>query len=167
MILDAIRSPWSLLLSRLKRPSSLSLTSKGRCSSSLIIFEALLWTHSNSSMSFMCCGPQSWKQYSRWVPMGAEQRGRITSLYQLVMLLLMQLRIQLAFWAASHIDSLHWIFHQPTLPNFSPQGCPLDILYTTWICAWDCPNIDASDKIRYSSIFSKNSFGQNLYTLKA
>ena len=101
MILDAIRSPWSLLLSRLKSPSSLSLTSKGRCSSSLIIFEALLWTHSNSSMSFLCWGPQNWMQYSRWVPMGAEQRGRITSLYQLVMLLLMQLRIQLAFWAAS------------------------------------------------------------------
>jgi len=41
------------------------------------------------------------KQYSRWGLMRAEQRGRITSLCLLVALLLVQSRIQLAFWAAS------------------------------------------------------------------
>ena len=34
--------------------------------SSLIIFVPLLWTSSNSSMSFLCWGPQNWTQYSRW-----------------------------------------------------------------------------------------------------
>lgn len=36
-------------------------------------FLALLWTHPNKSLSFLCWGPQSWMEYS-W-----EWRGRITS----------------------------------------------------------------------------------------
>ncbi|KAK4816023.1 hypothetical protein QYF61_011013 [Mycteria americana] len=50
----AIRSPPSLLFSRLNNPNSLSLSSQERCSSPRIIFVALLWTCSNSSMSFLC-----------------------------------------------------------------------------------------------------------------
>ncbi|KAK4827484.1 hypothetical protein QYF61_018784 [Mycteria americana] len=54
----ARRCPQSLLFSRLNNPNSLSLSSQERCSSPRIIFVALLWTHSNSSMSFLCWGPQ-------------------------------------------------------------------------------------------------------------
>ncbi|KAK4831029.1 LOW QUALITY PROTEIN: hypothetical protein QYF61_014917 [Mycteria americana] len=43
----AIRSPWSLLFSRLNKPNSLSLSSYERCSSSRITFVAPLWTRSN------------------------------------------------------------------------------------------------------------------------
>ncbi|KAK4824270.1 hypothetical protein QYF61_012830 [Mycteria americana] len=63
----AIRSPQSLLLSRLDNPKSLSLSSLERYSSPLIIFVALLWTRSNRSMSFLCWGSQSWTQYCRSV----------------------------------------------------------------------------------------------------
>jgi len=41
----AIRSPRSLLFSRLNSPNSLSLSSWERCSSPWIIFVALLWTN--------------------------------------------------------------------------------------------------------------------------
>ncbi|KAK4827407.1 hypothetical protein QYF61_017837 [Mycteria americana] len=51
-----IRFPRSLLFSRLNNPNSLSLPSQERCSSPLIIFVALLWTHSNRSMSFYAGG---------------------------------------------------------------------------------------------------------------
>ncbi|KAK4832903.1 hypothetical protein QYF61_026546 [Mycteria americana] len=97
----AIRSPRSLLFSRLNNPNSLSQSAQERCSSPLIIFVALLWTHSNRSMSFLYWGPQTQMQYPRWGLTRVEQRGRITSLDLLVTLLLMQPRIQLAFWAAS------------------------------------------------------------------
>ncbi|GAB0184429.1 hypothetical protein GRJ2_000908200 [Grus japonensis] len=48
-------APASGKIERLNNPNSLSLSSQERCSSPLIIFVALLWTRSNSSMSF--CGP--------------------------------------------------------------------------------------------------------------
>lgn len=44
-----------LFFSRLSRLSFLSVFTEG-CYSSLIIIVALLWTCSNSSMSFLCCG---------------------------------------------------------------------------------------------------------------
>ena len=53
----AMRSPHSLLFSRLNTPSSLSLYSQEQCSSPQIIFKAPLWTRSNSSVSFLCLGP--------------------------------------------------------------------------------------------------------------
>ncbi|KAK4818642.1 hypothetical protein QYF61_016613 [Mycteria americana] len=55
-------------------------------------FCGLLWTRSNSSMSFLCQGPQSWTQYCRGGLTRAEQRRRITSLDLLAMLLFMQPR---------------------------------------------------------------------------
>ncbi|KAK4820562.1 hypothetical protein QYF61_001625 [Mycteria americana] len=58
----AMRSPRSLLFSRLNSPNSLSLSSQDRCSSPQVIFMSLLWTCSNSSMSFLCRGLQSWMQ---------------------------------------------------------------------------------------------------------
>ena len=84
-----MRSPYSLLFSRLNEPSSLSLPSQGRCSSPLIIFVAFLWTLSNSSTSFLCWGPHTWTQSSRWGLTRAKQRGTITSLSLLASPLLM------------------------------------------------------------------------------
>ena len=49
-------------------------------------------------MSLLCWGLQSWTQDSRWDLTRAEQRRRIPSLDLLATLLLMQPRIQLAFW---------------------------------------------------------------------
>ena len=45
-----MRSPYSVLFSRLNKPSSLCQSSQGRCSSLLIIFVALHWTLPNSSV---------------------------------------------------------------------------------------------------------------------
>ena len=61
-----MRSPWSLLFSKLNKPSSLNLSSEERRSSPLIILVALLWTRSKSSTSFLYWGPQAWMQCSRW-----------------------------------------------------------------------------------------------------
>ena len=61
----------------------------------------LLWTCSNSFTSFLCWGPQAWIQYCSWGLTMSEQRGTNTFLSLLVTPLLMQLRIQLAFWTAS------------------------------------------------------------------
>ena len=85
----------SCQLLRLNKPSSLSLSSQERCSSPLSIFVALLWTHSNSSSSFVCWGSHVWTQYFRWGLMKAEQREAVTSLTLLASPLSMQLRILL------------------------------------------------------------------------
>ena len=75
----AIRSPQSLLFSRLRSPNSLSLSLKGRCFTPPIVFVALLWTCSNSLMSCTCQVCQNWMQGL----MRAEQRAEsaLQSLY--------------------------------------------------------------------------------------
>ena len=60
-----MRSPQSLLFSKINKPSSLNISSQERCSSPLTILVALLWTRSKSSMSFLCWGLQAaWLCYS-------------------------------------------------------------------------------------------------------
>ena len=86
-----MRSPLSHL--------SLSLSSQERCSSHISIFVALLWTHSRSSLSLLSCGAQNWAQNSRCDLSRAEQRGRITSLHLLPVLILVHPRIPLALLA--------------------------------------------------------------------
>lgn len=82
-------------------PNSPNFSSWQRYSFSLISFVALFWTRSNSSMSFLCWGPQSLVQCYKWALTRAEQRGRVLSL-TLLLLLLVQPRIQLlVFWAGS------------------------------------------------------------------
>ena len=49
-----MRSPQSLLPSKMKKPNSLNLSSQEGCSTPLIIFMALLQTCSSSSTSFSC-----------------------------------------------------------------------------------------------------------------
>ena len=61
-----MRFPCSILYFRLNKISSFTLSSQERCSSPLIIHEALLWTLSKSLTSFLCWGPQTSMQYSRW-----------------------------------------------------------------------------------------------------
>lgn len=53
---------------------------KERCSSSLSIPVAPLWTHSNSSMLFLYWGPQVWTPCCRWDLLRSKQRGMIPSL---------------------------------------------------------------------------------------
>lgn len=51
-----MRSPFNLLLSKLnKLSSSLILSSQEKCSGLWVIILALLWTFSESSLSFLCC----------------------------------------------------------------------------------------------------------------
>ena len=85
-----------------------------------------------------CPSSQNWMQYSRWGLMTAEQMGRITSLDLLVTLLLMQPRIQVAFWAASApcllmlslsiSQNFQILLFRAVLKPFSPQP----------VSAWDC-----------------------------
>lgn len=56
-------------------------------------------------------------QESRWSLMGVEQRGRVTSLDLLATLLLMQLKIWLAFWSAS----AHWWLMLSFLSTNTPK----------------------------------------------
>ena len=74
-----------------------------KCSSPLSVFVALLWTHSNSSTSSLCCGLQAWMQCCQWSLMSrAEGDNHLPDL--LAILLLVQPKTQLAFWVAS----AHW-----------------------------------------------------------
>jgi len=93
-----MRSPCSLLFSRLNNPTSFSLSSQERCFGSWIIFVALLWVHFKNSTSFLCWGPQVWMQYSSWGFMSVEWRGTITSLALLATHLLQFLLRGLGMW---------------------------------------------------------------------
>lgn len=70
-----------------------------RCFSLLIIFVALHWTCSVSSLSLLSWGAQNWTQHSRCGLTRSEWRGRITSLELLATLFLMNPRTPLAFLA--------------------------------------------------------------------
>ena len=59
--------------SSLNKPSSLYLSSQEVCSSPLVILVALLWTHSNSSLFFLCWWPHAWMQLCTW---GLSPEGR-------------------------------------------------------------------------------------------
>jgi len=55
----AVRSPRSLLFSRLSSPNSLRLSSYRRCFRPLFIFMTLPWTRSSRSIAFLCWRPPS------------------------------------------------------------------------------------------------------------
>uniref|UniRef100_A0A8C3JB82 Symplekin n=1 Tax=Calidris pygmaea TaxID=425635 RepID=A0A8C3JB82_9CHAR len=119
------RSPLSLLLSRLKSPSSLSLSSSGRCSNPLIIFDALRWTLSSSSLSLLNWGAQNWSQCSNGGLPSAEQRGRMTSLHLLATLCPTQPRIPLAPWPQELADKS--IEVRKFVVGFIEEACKRDI----------------------------------------
>jgi len=101
---EAIRSPMSLLFSRLNNPSSFSHSPKGLCSRPLTSFVALLWTCSRASMSFLQRGAQNWTQYLRCSLTSTEYRGTITSLFLLVTLFLIQASIYLIDISLAFLD---------------------------------------------------------------
>lgn len=94
-----IRSPLHFLLSRVTSLISLSVSSHDRCFNHFIIFMAFLWSCSSSSKTLLYQKAQSWTQHSSCSRISAEQRGRITSLYLLVMLFLMQPMMLLTLFA--------------------------------------------------------------------
>jgi len=115
-----MRSPWSLLFSKLNKPNYLHLSSQERCCSSLSILMDLLWICSNSSASLLCWRSQAWMQTCKWDLTRAEQREMITSLSLLATPLLVQPRILLAFWV--HTAGSHPAFCPPTLEFASSCG---------------------------------------------
>jgi len=95
----------------------------------LIIFVALLWTHSNRSMSLLYWGLHIWMQYSKSGLTSAEQRDKITSFALLAVLLLLPPRIQLAFgahcWHMSRLPStsIPGPFWKGCAPSLHPPVC--------------------------------------------
>ena len=92
-------------------------------------------------MSFLRWGPQSWMQYSRWDLIRKEQRGTVTFLNLLSMLLLIQPRIWLVFWAANVYAELCWSSHQQKSPNPSPQDWSCSILCPAFIFSWELNDV--------------------------
>ena len=122
-----IRSPLSLLSSRLNKPYSLSLSSYGRLPSPLIIFVVLLWTLSSLSASFWCSKDQNWTQYSSCSLASAEESGIMTSSL-LVMPLLMQPGILLAcFAAAAHCSLMLSLLSTKTPRSLSTELLPSQV----------------------------------------
>jgi len=79
---------------------------------------SFLWPSSGYAPTGPCLsywGLHIWTPYSRWGLTSAEQKGRITSLHLLATLLLMQPRIQLAFWP---VTTHYWLMS--SLPSTSP-----------------------------------------------
>lgn len=77
--------------------------------------------------------------------MRTESRGKITSLALLVMHFLMQLRMQLAFWAGK---AQYWLissifFFSAASPRSFPQGCSQSIHSPICIHTGDCPDAGA------------------------
>ena len=95
-----MRSPLSLLLSKLDKPKVLSHSSQDMPSNTFTSFVAFLWMHSRTFTSFLICGAQNRTQYSRWGSTNAEYRGIIPSFDYLVVLCLMHSRMLLALLAA-------------------------------------------------------------------
>lgn len=92
--------------------SSVSLSSRERCSSSSITWMALQWILSSVFVSLLRWGVQNWTQHSRHSLTSAEYRGRISCLHLLVLLHVMESRIPLAIfarprsWLIFHLESI-------------------------------------------------------------
>ena len=87
---------------------------------------SFLWPSSGYAPTGPCLsywGLHIWTQYSRWGLTSAEQKGRITSLHLLATLLLMQPRIQLAFWTARAHRWLMSNLPSTSTPMFFLQVC--------------------------------------------
>lgn len=103
----ALRPPCNLL------QDDKASSSKERCFSPLIISVAILW---NLSMAFLCWGPQSWVQYSRWGLTTAEGLNPLS-----------QPADHTAFGAAQGKTGLlswkhTWLAHPPALPKSISAG---------------------------------------------
>ena len=96
-----------------------------RCSFSLVMLVALLWIHSNRSMSFFVLGTKKrWMQYSRW---GLMRDGRITSINLLARTFCCSPGYAWFSGLQEHITSLCLIFHSPVSSSTSLQSCSQSI----------------------------------------
>ena len=132
-----MRSPLSLLFSKLTSSSSLSFSSQKGCSSPFIIFVALHWTLSNTSVYLLYWGAQHWTQHSRYGLTSTEQRGRITSLDLLAILHLMLATVPLTFATGAHFWLAFNLVTTRTPESFSAK------LLSSWVApayvdAWAC-----------------------------
>lgn len=107
--------------SRLYSPNSLSLSLQERASFPLIIFMALLWTHSNRSTFFLFGGPEL-KAVVQVVSFAGRVEGQNHLLRSAAEFLLMQPRMQLSFWIASAHCQVMLIFPFANAPS-SSQSC--------------------------------------------
>jgi len=98
-------------------------------------------------VSLLYWGLYIWTQYFRWGLTSVEQKSRITSLDLLTATLLMQSRIQLAFWAAK---AYYWLMS--SLPSVSTpksqQGCVQSFIPSACIDIGGCHNSGAKSCTR-------------------
>jgi len=143
----ALRSPWSLLLSRLKSPSSPSLSSQQRGSSPRIIAGAS--SGPAPTAPALSCAEGS--RAGRRTPAGSQQSGAEGQNP------LPHPGSSPRCWGCSpghcwparlpaHIARTRPGFHSPVPASPSPQGCSQSILHPACICAWDCPDPNAGPR---------------------
>jgi len=128
-----LRSPHSLLFSRLNSPNVLSLSSQQRGSSPHIIAVA----SSGPAPTGPCLSCAEGSGAGRRTPRGIspEQRGRIPSLHVQATLLGMQPRIWLAFWSASTCCWVMLSFSSTsTLKSFSSELLSINSLPSLYLC---------------------------------
>jgi len=115
------------LFSSLNSPMSLSFSSKGRCSSPLVIFVTLCWTVFRRPLSFLNWRIQNWTQYSRYGLTRTELSRIIISLNLLAMLSLMTPAYYWPCWTQGHTAVSRTIccppgYQVPSLQSSSPVG---------------------------------------------
>lgn len=128
-IFYALRFPTSLLSSRLKSSSSISLSSV-RCSKRSVISVALHHTHFSKSWSSLYCRAQNWTRYFRHSLTSSEQRARATSLSPLAM------SGTLSVLSAQCFLVLHVFgnaFQEDFLHHFPGDGSEADWSVACWI----------------------------------
>lgn len=126
-----MRSPQSILFSRLSNLNFVSLSSEERCSSPLVMLLVLLWTCANRFRSFMFWGPQSWMLDCvlwKW--------GGGSPLFPF------WCRLGYAWFTwfsglQAHLASSCSVFHPPVLGP-SPQCCSQSAYCPAGTCVWDC-----------------------------
>lgn len=95
---------------------------------SIIIFMAVCWTHSSTSMCLLQWGAQNWMWHSSCVLTSAEWRGRTTSLVLLVTLPLMHPCTPITLFATvTHLCLMFNLVSSRTLSSFPsrwPPACP-------------------------------------------
>lgn len=130
LALSSVRLPFRYLYTLIRFPWGFSFLSWTATSlptfphgregpSPLIIQQFLCWNLSSIPMSVLYWRAQNWTQYFRYGFTNPHERGRITSLYLLAVLVLMQPRILLSFFAArAHC----WLMFNLILGLLGPLG---------------------------------------------
>lgn len=129
--LCTLRSPMNVLFSRLNGPSSLSPYE--RCSSLLIIFAVLCWTHTNKSMACFYSEAQNWAQHLRCVLIFTNKRGRL--IWQEWLCSWGHFLLQGCTAGFYCCSPRHWgPSWESCFPAGEPPGCT-----GAWGCVWSLP----------------------------